>query len=276
MKFFIPLVLLTLLFGYGPADAQMTVAIGDFENNTGTFYLDAWKKSIPDYLKSALSKSSQLIVLERTQLEAVLAEQALSMTGLVDSSTAQKVGELIGAAYVISGTISQSGEWIRIDANIIRTETGQVRSEKVQAKGDAYLSEMISLLAQNIDHILTGEQTYQGKIVIKKYPTGYFLLASAGLAVGSYFSNQAYQNKLDEYHWTTDLDKFDETYDAANRLKGLRTVMVSLTAAALVGTLYCWISNLSPDEIVAEDTAIIPVLQFDLNRGYHATVTVYF
>jgi len=276
MRLFSPALVLFFLFSYQSADAQMTIAIGDFENNTDYFYLDAWKKSIPDYLKSAMSKSSQLIVLERTRLESVLAEQALSMTGLVDSSTAQKVGELLGAAYVISGTISQSGEWIRIDANIIRTETGQLRSEKVQAKGDAYLSEMIGLLAQNIDHVLTGEQAYREKIVIKKYPTGYFLIASAGLAVGSYFANHAYHNKLDEYHQTTDLDKFDETYDAANRLKGLRTVMVSLTAAALVGTLYCWINNMSPDEIVAEDLAFIPVLKFDLNKGYHAAFTVYF
>ena len=276
MKAIILFLFFFLLVTQAPANAQITLAIGDFENNSGLFYLDTWKKSIPDYLKSALSKSTQLIMVERNRLEEVLAEQALSMTGLVDSTTAQKVGELLGAAFVISGTISQSGDWVRIDATIIKTETGQLRSEKVQAKGDGYLSEMISLLAQNIDHVLTGEQPYRNKIVIEKYPTSYFLIGTACLAAGSFFANQAYHKKLDAYHQTTELDKFDETYDAANRLKGVRTIMVSLTAAALVGTLYCWINNLSPDEIVAEDLTFIPSLQVDMNRGYHAAVTVYF
>jgi len=276
MKSLISILSVILILCNNRSEAQMTVAIGDFENNTGLFYLDAWEKSIPDYLKSALSKSSQLIIVERTRLQEVLKEQALSMTGLVDSSTAQKVGDLLGAAYVISGTISQSGDWIRIDANIVKTETGQLRSEKVQAKGDGYLSEMIGLLGQNMNHVLTGEQSYQEKIVIKKYPTGYFLLGTAGLAISSYFVNNAYHNKLDEYRQATELDRFDETYDAANRLKNMRTVIVSLTAAAFVGTIYCWINNMSPDEIVAEELTVIPTLQYDLNRGYYAAVTFYF
>jgi TolB-like protein len=264
------------MFMTGMAGAQITVAIGDFENNTGLFYVDAWEKSIPEYLKNTLSKSDQLVIVERTKLEAVLREQALSMTGLIDSSTAQKVGDLLGATYIISGTISQSGDWLRIDAKIIKTETGQLKGEKVQTKDETYLNEMISLLGQNIKYVLTGEQRYQDKIVIKKYPTGYFLLGSAGLALGTFFVNNAYQKKLDEYRNASGLDEFDESYDAANRLKNIGTVMVTLTGAALVGTLYCWIGNMSPDEIVAEELVFIPTLHFDSDRGMYASIIIHF
>jgi TolB-like protein len=276
MKTFFFALFVLLLLTANQIKAQITVAIGDFENNTGLFYLDAWEKSIPDYLKSTLSKSERLIIVERTRLEEVLKEQALSMTGLVDTSTAQRIGTLLGAAYVISGTISQSGEWLRIDATIIKTETGQLKGEKVQAQGETYLGEMISLLGQNITYILTGTQRYQNKIVIKKYPTNYFLLGTAGLAIATFFANKAYHDKLDAYRNASRLDEFDETYDAANRLKHTRTVLLSLTAAALIGTAYCWIGNMSPDEIVADELVLIPSVRFDLYRGFYASVSIHF
>jgi TolB-like protein len=273
-----------LLFFIGtalyPAFAQITVAIADFENNSDTFYLDTWEKSIPEFLKSELSRSDKITVVERRQLESVLSEQALSMTGMVDSSTAQKVGNLLGAEYVISGSINQSGKWSRIDARIIRVSTGQVKSEKVQAPDDKHLTEMVDLLANNIIYMLSGDGDYQKKISLQKYPTGYFLAASAGLALGTLLVNNAYNNKLDEYHNATRLSEFDDAYSSANDLKKVTFVMASLTGAAIVGTVYCWLKNLSPDEIIAQDLAakpvIIPNLIFDNEGNVYAAISIHF
>jgi len=206
-----------------PLQAQMTIAIADFKNNTDSFYLDDWEKSIPDFLKSELSKSENLVIVERRQLESVLREQALSMTGLVDSSTAQQVGNLLGAEFVISGTINQSGKWTRIDAKIIRVSSGHVRSEKVQAPDDKHLTEMIHMLGNNIIVILSGDGTYIEKETLTNYPTNYFLASSAGLAIGTLIVNNAYNKKREDYQNAFDLSEFDETYDAANNLnKGRR------------------------------------------------------
>ena len=119
--------------------AQQPIAIGDFKNDSEVFYLDSWEKSIPEFLKSELSKAEELIVVERQQLESVLREQALSMTGLIDSATAQSVGQMVGAQYMISGKISKTGKWIRIDARIIQVSTGQVKSEKVRGQDNQHL-----------------------------------------------------------------------------------------------------------------------------------------
>ena len=260
--------------------SQMTVAIADFKNNTDSFYLDDWEKSVPEFLKSELSKSESIVIVERRQLEAVLKEQALSMTGLVDSSTAQQVGTLLGAEYVISGTINQSGEWTRIDAKIIRVSSGHVKGEKVQAPDDKHLTEMIRLLGNNIIVMLSGEGSYIEKETLIKYPTTYFLIASAGLAIGTLVVNNAYNNKREEYENATDLSQFDEAYDAANNLNKARIVLASLTGVAVIGTIYCWIQNMSPDQILAYDDPYkpkyVPNIFIDGKGGVYATLTIRF
>jgi TolB-like protein len=272
------LILICLL---GTLQGQVTIAVADFTNQSDAFYLDSWEKSVPEFLKSELSVSKQITLVERRALESVLQEQALSMTGLVDSTTAQQVGGLIGAQYIISGTINKTGSWIRIDAKIIKVQTGQVKSAKVRASDDKYQDEMIQLLADNIRFHLVGEGEYREKLEIKPYPTTYFLIATAGLGIGTVIINSVYQKKQDEYDSATQLsDNFDDKYDAANGLYKTRTVVASLAVTALAGTIYCWIRNLSPDEILASEYAANPVLIPGIainNRGdWRAQLTVHF
>ena len=260
--------------------SQVTVALADFKNQTGTFYLDSWEKSIPEFLKTELSSSKKIIVVERHQLEGVLKEQALSMTGLVDSSTAQKVGDLLGAQFIINGTINRSSNWLRIDAKIIRVSTGQVKSEAVRAKDDEHLNEMIQLLGNNIRNSLAGDVSRNDKIELKQYPTTYFLAATAGLTIGAAIANSAFKTRQEEYRDVTELSEFDEKYDAANNLNKTRVVLASLAGAALIGTVYCWIQNMSPDEVLAynqsNQVSIIPNFAFDQKNRIQAGVTINF
>jgi len=50
-------------------------------------------------------KNRSYDVLERAQLEKVLGELGLGMTGVIDQSSAQQVGKMAGAEYVVLGTI---------------------------------------------------------------------------------------------------------------------------------------------------------------------------
>lgn len=271
-------IFIIFVFGIKALNAQITVAIADFKNQTDTYYLDSWERSIPEFLKSELSRSDKIVVVERRQLEAILSEQALSMTGLVDSSTAQKVGTLLGAEFVITGTINQSGKWTRIDAKMIRISTGQVKSEKVQAPNDQYLNEMVSMLGNNLTFILSGDGNYRNHITLKKYPTVYFAAATAGLGIATLIVNNAYDKKLKEYQSALSLSDFDETYDAANNLNKTRTVLAALTGVALVGTIYCWIQDLSPDQVLAkqENDWVQPSFYIDFNGNVYASVSIGF
>ena len=58
---------------------------------------------------SELMKISDITVLERKKLATVLKEQALSMTGLIDDSTAVKIGKMLGVNGIVFGSVSQYG-----------------------------------------------------------------------------------------------------------------------------------------------------------------------
>jgi TolB-like protein len=253
------------------------VAIGDFDNNTDEFHLDSWEKSIPEFLKSELSPSNNLIIVERRELESVLQEQALSMSGLVDSATAQKVGSILGAAYIIGGAINKAGSAVRIDAKIIKTSSGQVRSEKILAPDDQYLSEMTNVLGNNINFILTGEGAYIPKQRLKKYPTLYFLLGTVGLGTATFLVNDAYWKKVEEYRNAQVLDEIENKYNSANTLNTTRIVLASLTGAAVFGTLYCWINDMSADELIAQDRIVyVPSIYMDGSGGIYASLNIKF
>lgn len=279
MKILIKIFILNIVL-FSTLSAQITVAIADFENNSDTFNLDYWENAIPDFLKNHLSKSEKIVLVERDRLDNVLQEQALGQTGLIDSANIQQVGNLIGAQYIIQGSISKSGSKTRIDANIIRVESGEIKNEKVIAPNMDNINEMVELLANNINHVLTGDVLYKEKYQLNRYPTTYFLAATASLTAATIFINNAYRKKLDEYNSETSLSNFDKKYDDANNLNKLKIIAISAAGTALIGTIYCWIRNLSAEDILAynrnSEFNIIPNLAFTSKDRINAGVYIYF
>jgi TolB-like protein len=103
-----------------------------------------------DKLVTGFVNLNRFKVIERAQLEKILAEQQLGMTGIIDASTAAEIGKGIGVDGVVCGSITQGGNAVTIDARLIDTETAAIITAK-----DAYsngtslqnLSQMISELA---------------------------------------------------------------------------------------------------------------------------------
>lgn len=65
-------------------------------------------------------------VVERAQLEKILSEQQLGMTGVIDVSTAAQIGKGIGVDAVVCGSIARTGDAASIDARLIDTETAAI------------------------------------------------------------------------------------------------------------------------------------------------------
>jgi len=63
-------------------------------------------------------------VVERTKLDQILKEQKLATTGLIDLSTAQKIGKLMGGSIVLLGSVSDMGNQIAIRARMVDVEKG--------------------------------------------------------------------------------------------------------------------------------------------------------
>ena len=126
------------------AQARVRVAVMDFQNNsTWHFWGDKLGAAAADELATQLVKSGQFTVLERQQIDAILAEQNFGASGAVTAATAAKVGKLLGVQLILTGSITQfsvkrtsvsvrgiGGTYANaesiLDARLVNTETGEV------------------------------------------------------------------------------------------------------------------------------------------------------
>lgn len=83
---------------------------------------------LSEELITRLYDSNKFKVVERQLLNKVIAEQKLSLTGVVDPASAKKLGSVLGVDAIVSGTIADRGDTLKINARLIDTETGEVFS----------------------------------------------------------------------------------------------------------------------------------------------------
>jgi curli biogenesis system outer membrane secretion channel CsgG len=87
---------------------KLRIAVLAFENNTTShIFGDKLGEAASDELTTQLVKAGEFSVIERQQIQAILAEQTLGMSGAIDAATAAKVGKLLGAQLVVVGSITQ-------------------------------------------------------------------------------------------------------------------------------------------------------------------------
>ena len=95
------------------------------------------------------------IVTRGDELEAILREQKLSQTDLVDKSTAIRVGKLVAAESILMGTVQETKDTIEIYARLINTESSSVMEAKdvfSQDKSIPQLQYMTNGLALKLKH----------------------------------------------------------------------------------------------------------------------------
>jgi TolB-like protein len=248
LHFLLALHLPTEAFTQSAADSStITVAVLDFKNNSGMFSLDPLEKSIPEMLKTELSRSgSRLLVVERQKIEAILQEQALGQTGVIDEKTAQTVGRLAGAEYLLTGEISSLVDSkLRLDCHILKVETGQIRGEKVIGSNREAIDEMVRLLAANILHNLTGEGQYRQRLRLKNYPTTWLWLATALTSVATGVTHLVSRDEYNQYQSATKLDEFDTHYDRAGNFRKARNGLAIASGVLAITSVSLWLKSRS-------------------------------
>ena len=83
-----------------------------------------------DNLVNAFVNQKRFRMVERHKLDAILHEQKLSQTDLFDQSTALKLGGLIGAQSIITGSIIETRKGIEVVSRLIDTETSDILSSQ--------------------------------------------------------------------------------------------------------------------------------------------------
>lgn len=124
--------------------AKPRIAVMNFANNsTWAYWGDNLGAAAADELVTQLLKLGRYTVIERTQLEAVLAEQRLGQTGTVSAATAAQIGKVLGVQFILTGSITQfsiertsggfgpvratySNAESKLDVRLISTDTAEI------------------------------------------------------------------------------------------------------------------------------------------------------
>jgi len=83
-------------------------------------------KAVAELISNHLLKSGKFKIVEREQLQRVMREQALSLTGAVEDQNAVKVGQLTGARLLVMGSIALMGKRYQISIMLVDAQTGEV------------------------------------------------------------------------------------------------------------------------------------------------------
>ena len=108
---------------YPVVGERMSVAVFPFETRGGNTDLGG---KMLDNLITQLVALHQFKVIERSEVEKVLKEQALGMSGVVDVASATKVGKVLGVDAVLIGSIIQDEKKVGVDVRLLNTETAEI------------------------------------------------------------------------------------------------------------------------------------------------------
>jgi curli biogenesis system outer membrane secretion channel CsgG len=120
------------------------IAVLEFKNKADNqWWYKGGAEAAQDVFVTELVKSGKFRVVEREQLEALMKEKGLTLSGDVDPKTAIRVGKLLGVNYLLTGAVTEYGNTnvggggggvfagkkkfvAALNARIIDTSTGEI------------------------------------------------------------------------------------------------------------------------------------------------------
>jgi curli biogenesis system outer membrane secretion channel CsgG len=120
------IILISALGAGGARAAKIPVAVMDFEA-VGVSAAEAG--SVRTLFVGELVKAGRFQVVERSQLEEVLKEQGLSLSGCTDAECAVAAGKLVGASYAAVASVPSLAGYYVINVRVVGVEEGTAHSQ---------------------------------------------------------------------------------------------------------------------------------------------------
>lgn len=149
------LVHLTLLNGsVPPAQADKpTLAVLDFE---GFGISESEVATLTHRFRANLAQIGPYTLIERGVMEEILQEQGFQETGCTTDECAVKIGQLLGAQFILAGSIGKVGSTWTVEMRIINVETGAIEKTAfydTQGAIDLMLTEGMEVAAKRIMNV---------------------------------------------------------------------------------------------------------------------------
>lgn len=189
----------------GAVGSPRTVAILPLRFTGADTSLEPLGRGFADMLTTDLARSSQLTLVERARMQALIDELALQKSATADARTSARAGRLLRAGRVVQGSILQVGTagapQLRVDAAVVDVPTTAVRGT---AQGSSLLDQVFDLekrVALDLFRELGITLTPAERLAIDQRPTRSlqaFLAYSRGLGeedAGRYDAASRYFNE---------------------------------------------------------------------------------
>jgi len=123
-------ILLVICIGFVPIFSQERIAVLNLVY-PGSEYSSSLERAymVSDRIRNEIIKYGDYEVVERDQLNRVIEEQKLQLTGIIDENTAVKVGKILGANYVVIGTYyDKYSSECSLNIRLVEVESGKAIS----------------------------------------------------------------------------------------------------------------------------------------------------
>jgi len=86
------------------------IAVLEFKNKADNqWWYHGGAQAAQDVFVTELFKSGKFRVVDREQLDAIMQEKGLTLSGDIDPKTAMKIGKLLGVNYLLTGAVTEYG-----------------------------------------------------------------------------------------------------------------------------------------------------------------------
>ncbi len=186
-----------------------TIAIMEFDNfSIGKYQekLGPLGKGLADWFEHDFGKISSMKVVERDKINYVLKEFDLIKSGAVDPATAARAGKILGARYMVFGSITQLDDrQTRMVVRVVNVETSEIIAS-VDKEGSPRYSRLEKELVQELAKKLDVQLSDQTIDLIKQGGTE-SLDATAYYAKGlEYMDRYDYKNAHEIFKKAYELD----------------------------------------------------------------------
>jgi len=245
---------------------ENTIAVTYFKPFSISEELEPLHVGLTDLIIMDLLMVESLRVLERDRMKEIYEELGLGSTDLVDQSTAPRMGKLLGASTLVTGSFTGLGEdkW-RIDPSLGLIKDGSLQALKsVEGEISGFLQVEKELVLQVLDSLGVELTPEQRESILQNVPTESlqaFLAYSRGL---NYMDNGMYEAAKQEFESAISLDPgFSQAEEHLTGAQFLSEPMGSVDALE-----FEWNSMLSSEEGKNEllGSTLGGISQGDINR----------
>lgn len=149
--FFVLAFLATVPYAAKAEFKRTKIAVLDFELKGSGFETEDMGGIVAEWFITAFVKDGRFDVIERGLLKKILDEQKLGMSGIIDETTATKIGNLLGVKIIISGSVLKLQNILEINARIIDVETASIiAAESVKSTASVRLQDLVVRMSAKI------------------------------------------------------------------------------------------------------------------------------